>query len=161
MAHEEEDQFYLTLLSNGSMSIYPNNTTTKFTTHLPRQIRLTGNWEAGLVEFHYPCTYYQFDNDTVITVEREEIQPLEEEKEEEKMVSDQPSISEIVPLRSEIVGETEPSTTSQVATIETKPNPQNTTSPTAGAAAAAAPPPPDGRCSHCCRCCCSRSPGAQ
>jgi len=68
-----EDQFYLTLLSNSSMSVYPNNTTAKFTTHLPRHMQLTGgDWEAALVEFHYPCTYQMFDNDSTITIEAEE-----------------------------------------------------------------------------------------
>src|SRR5436190_8177804 len=52
-----ENQFYLTLPSNSSMSYYPDNTTTKFSTHLTQQLRLNGAWEVAVVEFHYPCTY--------------------------------------------------------------------------------------------------------
>lgn len=51
------NQFYITLPSNSSMSYYPNNTTTKFSTQLPQQISLKGRWEVALVEFHYPCTF--------------------------------------------------------------------------------------------------------
>lgn len=39
------------------MLYYPNNTTTKFSTHLPQQVTLNGTWQVGLVEFHYPCTF--------------------------------------------------------------------------------------------------------
>lgn len=39
------------------MQYFPDNTTTRFSTHLPQQIRLRGSWEVALVEFHYPCTF--------------------------------------------------------------------------------------------------------
>jgi hypothetical protein len=58
-----EQQFYLTLPSNSSMSYYPNNTTTKFSTQLPQQITLNGKWEVALVEFHYPCTFQNIPED--------------------------------------------------------------------------------------------------
>lgn len=52
------DQFYLTLPSNSSMEFYPNNTTAKFTTQLRRRITLHGNWEVGLVEIHFPHSFF-------------------------------------------------------------------------------------------------------
>lgn len=51
-----EGEFYLTLPSNSSMSTYGSNTTTKFTTLLPRNVTLTGSWEMALVEIHFPMT---------------------------------------------------------------------------------------------------------
>jgi hypothetical protein len=64
------NQFYLTLPSNSSMSYYPNNTTTKFSTQLPQQIILNGKWEVALVEFHYPCTFQNIpEGDNSILIE--------------------------------------------------------------------------------------------
>lgn len=50
--------FYLTLLSNSSMSYYPDNTTANYSTKLPKTVKLEGEWVVGLVEFHYPCTMF-------------------------------------------------------------------------------------------------------
>lgn len=50
-----EDEFYLVLPSNSSMK-YFENTTTSFITHLPREIRLYGEWVVGLTEIHVPQT---------------------------------------------------------------------------------------------------------
>lgn len=54
---KNQDEFYLTLLSNSSMGYYPNNTTTKFTTQLPKRIRLVGEWVVGIAEIQYPCSF--------------------------------------------------------------------------------------------------------
>lgn len=51
-----KDQFYLTLPSNSSYHVYPNNTTANYITHLNERIKLKGSWEVSLVEFHYPQT---------------------------------------------------------------------------------------------------------
>lgn len=51
-----EQSFYLTLLSNGSMQYFPNNMTSNFCVKLPKTIKLEGQWAVGLVEFQYPCT---------------------------------------------------------------------------------------------------------
>ena len=51
-----ENDFYLTLLSNSSMKYFPNNTTTNFTTKLPKSLKLDGHWTMSLVEFQYPCS---------------------------------------------------------------------------------------------------------
>lgn len=53
----EKDQFYITLPSNSSMQFFPDNRTCCFITQLPRTIQLTGDWEVGLAEIHYPLTF--------------------------------------------------------------------------------------------------------
>jgi hypothetical protein len=45
--------FYLTLLSNASMDIYPDNKTSCFNVHLPRAITLEGRWCLAITEIHY------------------------------------------------------------------------------------------------------------
>ena len=50
--------FYLTLPSNASMKMYPDNTLAHYITDLPRCIDLTGEWECGLAEIQYPHTWY-------------------------------------------------------------------------------------------------------
>ena len=51
-------QFYLTLPSNASLDVYPNNTLSDYTTRLFNPIQLTGNWEVGLSEIQYPHCYF-------------------------------------------------------------------------------------------------------
>ena len=48
--------FYVTLFSNASQDLYPDNTIGAFTVELARPIRLgqNGNWEVGLCEFSCP-----------------------------------------------------------------------------------------------------------
>ena len=50
--------FYLTLPSNSSTDVYPDNTLANFKTKLPNRIELDGRWEVGLVEMQYPHTWY-------------------------------------------------------------------------------------------------------
>ena len=50
--------FYMTLPSNASMEMHPDNTLTHYVTHLPQRIDLTGEWECGLAEVQYPHTWY-------------------------------------------------------------------------------------------------------
>jgi hypothetical protein len=45
--------FYLTLLSNASMNINPDNKTSNFRVHLPRTITLDGRWKMAITELHY------------------------------------------------------------------------------------------------------------
>lgn len=51
-----KDQFYVVLPSNSSMRYFPHNTTTRFTTQLPQQIRLQGEWVVALTEIQIPLT---------------------------------------------------------------------------------------------------------
>lgn len=53
---ENTEDFYLVLPSNSSMTYFPENTTTCFTTQLQREMRLVGEWMVGLAEIHIPCT---------------------------------------------------------------------------------------------------------
>lgn len=49
------DEFFVTLFSNSSQDIYPENTMSRFTCRLPRPIKLEGNYRVGLVEIQYPA----------------------------------------------------------------------------------------------------------
>lgn len=51
------DHFYLTLPSNSSSGIFPDNKITHFKTQLCNRISLQGNWEIGLSEIHYPNSF--------------------------------------------------------------------------------------------------------
>jgi hypothetical protein len=62
------DNFYVTLFSNGSQTLYPDNTLSAFTIELahPINLRLSDKWEVGLSEFtcpppKKPGTYQAFD----------------------------------------------------------------------------------------------------
>jgi len=52
-------QFYLTLPSNASMDVFPNNTTAMYVTKLPKAIELSGEWVVSLKEISAPLA---FDN---------------------------------------------------------------------------------------------------
>ena len=49
--------FYLTLPSNSSIKYFPNNKAQHFTTQLPQEIDLNGEWEIGLAEIQFTNTY--------------------------------------------------------------------------------------------------------
>ena len=66
-------QFYLTLPSNSSMDYFPKNTVSNYITHLPRQMRLQGEWETALVEAHYPCSLQTIAYDACIWIEYETV----------------------------------------------------------------------------------------
>lgn len=53
----QDSNFYITLPSNASMHIYPDNTLAHYTTLLPHRIQLDGLWEAALTEIMYPPTF--------------------------------------------------------------------------------------------------------
>lgn len=53
---DHTDDFYLVLPSNSSLSYFPDNATTCYTTHLSRELRLTGDWLVGLAEIQIPST---------------------------------------------------------------------------------------------------------
>ena len=52
---------FLTLPSNSSMDIYPENRLSDYMVHLPKEINLSGSWELGLSEILYPNTWYNID----------------------------------------------------------------------------------------------------
>ena len=57
------NDFYLTLHSNASMNMYPDNMLAHYITDLPQRIDLTGEWECGLAEIQYPHTWYNIGVD--------------------------------------------------------------------------------------------------
>jgi hypothetical protein len=54
--------FYLTLPSNSSLDVFPDNKTTEYHVKLPQHIELDGNWEVGLYSIFYPNTWYTLRN---------------------------------------------------------------------------------------------------
>ena len=50
--------FYLTVPSNASSDVFPDNKTTSYRVKLPQTIDLEGNWEVGLYSISYPNTWY-------------------------------------------------------------------------------------------------------
>ena len=50
--------FYLTLPSNASMDVFPNNKTGSYHVLLLQTIDLHDNWEVGLYSISYPNTWY-------------------------------------------------------------------------------------------------------
>lgn len=51
-------QFYITLPSNASMDIFPNNTLAEFKVKLPNHMNLDGDWEVGLASITFPRTWF-------------------------------------------------------------------------------------------------------
>ena len=50
--------FYLTLPSNASSDVFPDNKTTSYRVKLPQSINLVDNWEVGLYSISYPNSWY-------------------------------------------------------------------------------------------------------
>jgi hypothetical protein len=63
------DSFQLILPSNSSMTIYEDNTLTNYTTFLPDDVELDGQWEVALTEIRYPHTWYTYKTDRKFTVQ--------------------------------------------------------------------------------------------
>lgn len=58
-----DSQFYITLPSNSSMSVYPKNTLSNYITKLSQSINLSSQWEVGLSEIQYSRTWYNVRKD--------------------------------------------------------------------------------------------------
>lgn len=56
----QSNSFYLTLPSNSSMKIFPDNTLTRYNTKLYHRLEFRDEheWEVALVEIHYPYSFY-------------------------------------------------------------------------------------------------------
>lgn len=59
-----KDEFYMVLPSNSSMNYYPDNVTTRYTTHLPQRMSLHGSWAVSLAEIHIPTTILHVPTDS-------------------------------------------------------------------------------------------------
>ena len=54
--------FYLTLPSNSSLNVFPDNKTSSYRVKLPQAIDLNGDWEVGLYSISFPSTWYTLQN---------------------------------------------------------------------------------------------------
>jgi len=61
-------QFFLTLPSNSSLQFFPSNAATEFSTILPKRYSLEGKWEVGLSEIILPNSWYNIEQDDIITI---------------------------------------------------------------------------------------------
>ncbi|KAI2647385.1 hypothetical protein H4Q32_030010 [Labeo rohita] len=59
----DDHGFYVTLPCNSSLTVYPENRISSFTTRLAKTINLKGDWQVALAEIKYPRSWYTF-NDT-------------------------------------------------------------------------------------------------
>ncbi|KAJ8039500.1 hypothetical protein HOLleu_17245 [Holothuria leucospilota] len=65
--------FYLTLPSNSSMDVYPENTLSNYRVKLPTSLQLSGEWEVGLMEISYNHSWYVLSpNGTKISIRSEQ-----------------------------------------------------------------------------------------
>ena len=48
------------------MTTHPNNSLAQYITNLPRRISLSGDWECGLTEVHYPHDWYNVRNGRMV-----------------------------------------------------------------------------------------------
>lgn len=51
-------EFFVTLLSNSSMNLFPDNKTSSFTVQLAEKITLNGSWSVGVAEVHYNYNFF-------------------------------------------------------------------------------------------------------
>ncbi len=56
--------FTITLPSNSSGEVYPNNTISNFTTYLPQEIQLDTEYEVALTEMQYTNSFYNVNEDS-------------------------------------------------------------------------------------------------
>lgn len=64
MDQSQSEGFYVTLPSNASAGLFPNNTASCYTTDLAKPIELNGQWMVGLCETMYPHTWYNLPQDS-------------------------------------------------------------------------------------------------
>lgn len=72
----QQDNFYLTLLSNSCFSSFPDNKTNSFKVHLTKEIKLDGSWHVCLSEIIYPSTLFNIsekNNKIIMTYKYEAI----------------------------------------------------------------------------------------
>ena len=58
----ESGQFYMTLPSNSSMSLFPQNTLAEYKVKLPYHVDLNGTWEVGMASITFPRTWFNIQN---------------------------------------------------------------------------------------------------
>ena len=80
------DSFTIELVLNASFNCYPNNSLNSFTSFLPEQIHLKGEWEVAISEISYPSLYqnvtegkFTFIDGRESPEEKRKIQPMQVE----------------------------------------------------------------------------------
>ena len=63
---------YIMLSSNSSTMYFSKNKISGYTTKLPCEIVLDGEWECGLAEVHYPLTFYNIVADKLSIIKAAE-----------------------------------------------------------------------------------------
>ena len=59
IAEENSDSFYVTLRSDASLNLFPDNKATHFINRLETDLALSPQeWSVGLAEFHVPTTFF-------------------------------------------------------------------------------------------------------
>jgi hypothetical protein len=64
----QSSSFYVTLPSNGSKDVYPNNKPNSYKNQFPRALQLDGEWEVALTELTYPGTSMSIDRPVKIQI---------------------------------------------------------------------------------------------
>lgn len=64
----DDNGFYITLPSNTSVNLFPENTSSAFTVRLFKPLDLRGEWEVGLVEIQYPRTWYTINKPQIFRI---------------------------------------------------------------------------------------------
>ena len=93
-ANVKENSFQITLPSNASMELFPDNDASEYVTRLCKEISLTGDWEAALIDIQYPRTWRNVMQDTPIGFLVTRILPPMTESEvasEQERLEDDPS----------------------------------------------------------------------
>lgn len=62
---ESPQGFYLTLPSNSSLNIHPNNKPEAYSVQLSQPITLAGNWEVALMEIQYPNNWHNLTEQSI------------------------------------------------------------------------------------------------
>ena len=61
-----DQEFQITLPSNSSMKVSPDNRPGNFTTSLPTPLSLEGDWEVALIDLQYPHSWFNMETDAHI-----------------------------------------------------------------------------------------------
>lgn len=59
----DTEDFFITLMSNSSLSTQPNNKTSSFIVSLPQNISLPGKWRVAVAEIHYNYNFFNISKD--------------------------------------------------------------------------------------------------
>lgn len=64
--------FFVTLVSNSSMDLFTQNTTSSFTVQLPEKITLNGSWCVAVAEIHYNYNFFNVSdgNNRIILMDK-------------------------------------------------------------------------------------------